>query len=56
MIIGANREPEQWFAWFPVHIGWGEWAWLQTVWRARAGGSWEYRLTKEQLIATGFRS
>lgn len=24
-----------WFAWYPVRLWWGKWAWLRTVQRAR---------------------
>lgn len=30
-----NMAPHRWFAWFPVHVGYNEYRWLEYVYRQR---------------------
>lgn len=46
--VEEGREPNIWFAWHPVHLQDGRWAWLEKVEREYAGPSimhsgWLYR-------------
>ena len=48
--VDKDREPRVWFAWHPVHLVDGRWAWLEHVEReyaANAGGwksaGWIYK-------------
>lgn len=31
----SGSKYDRWFAWYPVHVGWGEFAWLERVHRTR---------------------
>lgn len=44
MLLGNDHSWRKWFAWRPAFVGWGEYAWLETIERRwMLSGGYEYR-------------
>lgn len=51
MKLFGHRGPQRWFAWYPVHVGFSECAWLEIVEREYWGlkDGWSYKRIKPRI-------